>query len=133
MDLIKFLEMNWFSITGIVGLLSFVIKANNTLNNYKATVEKNNERLEAKIDGIHKDMQSEMKEIKQTFNNKFDDVYEQLQTTETIRKEGSRRTLIIMNGVEATLRTLHDKGANGPVTESLKELERYKSEQAVKL
>lgn len=133
MDLIKFLEMNWFSITGIIGLLSFVIKANNTLNNYKATVEKNNERLEAKIDGIHKDMQSEMKEIKQTFNNKFDDVYEQLQTTETIRKEGSRRTLIIMNGVEATLRTLHDKGANGPVAESLKELERYKSEQAVKL
>ena len=35
-----------------------------------------------------------------------------------------------MNGVEATLKTLHAQGHNGPVTKSLDELNQYKLKKA---
>ena len=120
-DLTKFVKDNYFAISCLIAIIAMVWKASNAFNNYKAEVQKTDAELLTKVT-----------ELKLDFKAKFDELSERLEYQEKLREEGKTRTHIIMNGVEATLMALHERGANGPVTHSLKELNQYKTEQACK-
>ena len=55
----------------------------------------------------------------------------QLNEQESRHKDDMERTRLIMDGVEATLVSLHNDGHNGPVTKSLEAINEYKSQKAV--
>lgn len=102
MDLMTFLENNWFALTLLAGVSGFSWK------------------LATKIDTMKSDIDS-----------KFDDLDARIKDSEAYRSDDKERERLIMQGVEATLRTLHEKGANGLVTESLNAIDEYKNKKAV--
>lgn len=102
MELMTFLENNWFALTLLAGVAGF------------------SWRLASKFDTMKTDI-----------DKKFDELDERIKDSETYRTDDKEREKLIMQGVEATLRTLHSQGANGPVTESLNAIDEYKSRKAV--
>lgn len=102
MDLMAFLESNWFSLTLLAGACGL------------------SWRLAIKLDNMKSDI-----------NNKFDELDARIEKSEKYKEDDKERERLIMQGVEATLKTLHDQGANGSVTESLEAIDRYKLDKAV--
>lgn len=102
MDLMTFIENNWFSLTLLVSVAGGAW------------------RLATKVDNMKDDI-----------NKKFDELEYRIKESEQYRTDDKEREKLIMQGVEATLRTLHSQGANGPVTESLNAIDKYKSDKAV--
>lgn len=123
MDLVSFLEHNWFLITGVGALIAFTWKLGNQFRDYKEDVKEHDEKLNQKIDKLSENVASQINEMKDDVNKKFDDI-------KNARQEGAKRTMIMMRGIEATLVTLHNNGANGPVTDSLNELKEYQLHKA---
>lgn len=109
-DLMLFIEHNWFQITLIISLIATIIKAVKAFDKY------NDENISR-----HNETKAEIIKIK----TKMDEMEEK-------RCEGSERTQLIMEGLEATLISLHDDGHNGPVTKSLEAMSEYKNRMASK-
>lgn len=110
MELMKFIEHNWFQITLIVSLITAITKVVHAFDKYN---EENIAR--------HNDTKSQIIEIKS-----------RIEEIEQKRVDGSERTRLIMEGLEATLISLHDDGHNGPVTKSLEAISEYKNRMASK-
>lgn len=109
-ELMKFIEHNWFQITLIVSLITAITKVVHAFDKYN---EENIAR--------HNDTKSQIIEIKS-----------RIEEIEQKRVDGSERTRLIMEGLEATLISLHDDGHNGPVTKSLEAISEYKNRMASK-
>lgn len=115
MELMKFLEENWFQITLIGTLIGFTVKLTNKVNLYNS-----------RFDDIKKDI----KDFKDDTNDKIIKINERLDEDDKKRTEGQERTRLIMEGVEATLISLKNEGHNGPVTASLEAINEYKLRKA---
>lgn len=115
MELMKFLEENWFQITLIGTLISFTVKLTNKVNLYNSRFD---------------DLKKDIKDFKDDTNDKITKINERLDEDDKKRTEGQERTRLIMKGVEATLISLKNEGHNGPVTESLEAINEYKLNKA---
>lgn len=102
MNLMTFIESNWFELTMLAGVAGTSWKLADTINKMKSTID-----------------------------NRFGKLEERIEESEKYRSDDKEREKLIMQGVEATLRTLHSQGANGPVTESLKAIDNYKLNKVV--
>lgn len=80
----------------------------NTLNASNESTDIRVSKIEEKIDYLSKWLDE--------FNAKEDDKHE--------------RNILIMEGIEATLTTLHNASFNGPVTKSLENINSYKTKKA---
>lgn len=115
MELMAFIEHNWFPITLIVSIITFTIKITKIVNTY-------NVRLN--------DLTSEISNLKSENKKKFDEINKRFDNNYTDREDEKERTRLIMQGVEATLISLKNEGHNGPVTTSLQEINDYKTRKA---
>ena len=115
MELMKFIEENWFQITLIGALISFTIKLTNKVNTYNSRFD---------------DLRDDIESLKNTTNDKIDEINNRLDNSDEKRKESQERTRLIMEGVEATLISLKNEGHNGPVTSSLEAINEYKIKKA---
>lgn len=119
MDLVTFVEQNWFTISLLATIIAFVYKVTKALDSFEQETKSRDEELRASLDGFKSDVKNHFKQV--------DDKFKEL---EDKREDEKERTRIIMTGVEATLISLHDDGHNGPVTASLKEIADYKARKS---
>lgn len=133
-DLVSFLKDNWFMITVVISLCGFMIRMTKEIVTFKKDNETRDANLNTKIDNgfteINKSVDAKIEAINEKMETEFKKVNQQLEEHEQRRVDGSERTRIIMSGVEATLITLHNQGYNGPVTESLGEITKYKAKKS---
>jgi phosphoglycolate phosphatase-like HAD superfamily hydrolase len=132
LDFVEFLEDNWFAIGGMVSVIIFTIKQTKNIQKMVDNNETEKAQLKQTIENQAKETERQFKKIEDKVEKNHKELAEALDDIEVRRYESSERTRIIMNGVEATLETLHSQGANGPVTSSLKEIKEYKSVMAAK-
>lgn len=132
MDLVEFLESNWFAIGGMISVVIFTIKQSKNIQKMVDNNENEKALLKKSIENQVKENERQFRKIEEKVEKNHKELAEALDDIEVRRHESSERTRIIMNGVEATLETLHNNGANGPVTASLKEIKEYKSIMAAK-
>lgn len=122
-DLFEFIKFNWFTLSLIFGILSFGYKSVKYIEEYKKSVSEQDRLLNEKLEHNFEEIRSEINKL----SNKLDaHIVEQ----DVFDDDRAERTKLIMNGVEATLKTLHAQGHNGPVTKSLDELNQYKLKKA---
>lgn len=119
MDLMKFLEENWFQITLIITIIGTVIKLTTRFDN---SVNENNKKFN--------DLKKDIKDLRDDTNDKIDKINKRLDDSDEKRNDGQERTRLIMEGVEATLISLKNEGHNGPVTASLEAINAYKLRKA---
>ena len=117
--IVSFLEQNWFAISLLGTLITFVVKVTIALDSFKQDTEARDEELRVSLD-----------DFKEEVKNHFMQVDEKFKELEDKREDEKERTRIIMTGVEATLISLHNDGHNGPVTASLKEIADYKARKS---
>ena len=116
MDLVTFLEQNWFAISLLATIITFVYRITKALDSFEQETKKRDEELRNSLDDFKKDVKTH-----------FEQVDEKFKELDVKREDEKERTRIIMTGVEATLISLHNEGHNGPVTASLKEISDYKA------
>lgn len=122
-DLLEFIKFNWFTLSLIFGILSFGYKTVKYIEDYKKSISEQDKLLNEKLEHNFEEIRSELNKL----SNKLDaHIVEQ----DIFDDDRAERTKLIMNGVEATLKTLHAQGHNGPVTKSLDELNQYKLKKA---
>lgn len=122
-DLLEFIKFNWFTLSLIFGILSFGYKTVKYIEDYKKSISEQDRLLNEKLEHNFEEIRSELNKL----SNKLDaHIVEQ----DVFDDDRAERTKLIMNGVEATLKTLHAQGHNGPVTKSLDELNQYKLKKA---
>ena len=122
-DLLEFIKFNWFTLSLIFGILSFGYKTVKYIEDYKKSISEQDRLLNEKLEHNFEEIRSELNKL----SNKLDaHIVEQ----DIFDDDRAERTKLIMNGVEATLKTLHAQGHNGPVTKSLDELNQYKLKKA---
>lgn len=122
-DLLEFIKFNWFTLSLIFGILSFGYKTVRYIEEYKKSISEQDRLLNEKLEHNFEEIRSELNKL----SNKLDaHIVEQ----DVFDDDRAERTKLIMNGVEATLKTLHAQGHNGPVTKSLDELNQYKLKKA---
>ena len=122
-DLLEFIKFNWFTLSLILGILSFGYKTVKYIEDYKKSISEQNRLLNEKLEHNFEEIRSELNKL----SNKLD---EHIVEQDIFDDDRAERTKLIMNGVEATLKTLHAQGHNGPVTKSLDELNQYKLKKA---
>lgn len=115
MELMEFIEHNWFPITLLISIVSFTIKITNIVKNY---------------DLKFKELKSDMQDFKEDTNTKFQEINDKFDDNFKDKEDDKERTRLIMQGVEATLISLKNDGHNGPVTTSLQEINDYKTRKA---
>lgn len=115
MELMAFIEHNWFPITFIISIIGFTIKMVKIVNDYA-------EKL--------KILTLEVSNLKSENTKKFEAINQRLDSNHIDREDEKERTRLIMQGVEATLISLKNDGHNGPVTTSLQEINDYKTRKA---
>lgn len=120
MDFVSFVEQNWFAIGGLIGIIGCTWKMSTQLHDFKKNIEERDNKLDQKLD-----------DMKEEINNKVKSLEEKVSSQENRHKDDMERTRLIMDGVEATLVSLHNDGHNGPVTKSLEAINEYKSQKAV--
>lgn len=131
MDLaITFLRDNWFAISGLIALLGATWRISNTLSEYKTSVKEHHSELQNKSDEAEQKINEKLDEFKLNIDQRIDDIERRMDDNDEQKIDATIRTKLIMDGVEATLVTLHNQGANGPVTQSLKSISEYKSNKA---
>lgn len=130
MDLVTFLEQNWFAITGILTLVGTAWKMSVNLSEYKTSVKEHQEELQRKSDEQDEKLDRKLIDMSDKINGRIDKLEDQFKDQEKHRIDGMERTRLIMDGVEATLVSLHNDGHNGPVTASLEAIDNYKSKKA---
>ena len=116
MDLVTFLEQNWFTISLLATIITFVYKVTKALDSFEQETKRRDEELRESLDEFKTSVNTHFKQV----DTKFNDL-------EVKREDEKERTRIIMTGVEATLISLHNEGHNGQVTASLKEIADYKA------
>ena len=122
-DLLEFIKFNWFTLSLIFGILSFGYKTVKYIEDYKKSISEQNKLLNEKLEHNFEEIRVELNKL----SNKLD---EHIVEQDIFDDDRAERTKLIMNGVEATLKTLHAQGHNGPVTKSLDELNQYKLKKA---
>ena len=122
-DLLEFIKFNWFTLSLIFGILSFGYKTVKYIEDYKKSISEQDRLLNEKLEHNFEEIRSELNKL----SNKLD---EHIVEQDVFDDDRAERTKLIMNGVEATLKTLHAQGHNGPVTKSLDELNQYKLKKA---
>lgn len=120
MDFVSFVEQNWFAIGGLIGIIGCTWKMSTQLHDFKKNIEERDNKLDQKLD-----------DMKDEINHKVQALEEKVSSQENRHKDDMERTRLIMDGVEATLVSLHNDGHNGPVTKSLEAINEYKSQKAV--
>lgn len=130
MDLWNIIEENWFNISTLIAMLTFIWKISMAINKHTTTIDKKFTDLQTSSDKKDEEIYQQISDLNKKFHDSHAKILSQLEESEKHRIEGTERTRIIMNGVEATLVTLHNSGANGPVTKSLDEISEYKSRKA---
>lgn len=115
MELMAFIEHNWFPITLIASIITFTIKLNNVVNNYMQVLN---------------DLKEDISDFKVETDTKFKNIDKRFDQHRDDREEDKERTRLIMQGVEATLISLKNDGHNGPVTKSLDDINEYKTKKA---
>ena len=115
MELMKFLEENWFQITLLGSLIGVTIKLTNKVNDYNSRFD---------------ELKSDIQGLKEDTSDKISEINIRLDADDKKRQDGQERTRLIMEGVEATLISLKNEGHNGPVTASLNAINDYKSRKA---
>jgi uncharacterized protein YlxW (UPF0749 family) len=119
MDLMKFLENNWFTITLLGTMIATTVKLTQKIDSFIIETKENNQKILTQVDSSNKEL-----------NRRIDDLTSRIDKNELRRQEGSQRTRIILTAVEATLCALHDEGHNGPVSASLNEIRDFKDRKA---
>ena len=122
-DLLEFIKFNWFTLSLIFGILSFGYKTIRYIEEYKKSISEQDRLLNEKLEHNFEEIRAELSKL----SNKLD---EHIVEQDIFDDDRAERTKLIMNGVEATLKTLHAQGHNGPVTKSLDELNQYKLKKA---
>lgn len=122
-DLLEFIKFNWFTLSLIFGILSFGYKTVRYIEEYKKSISEQDRLLNEKLEHNFEEIRAELNKL----SNKLD---EHIVEQDIFDDDRAERTKLIMNGVEATLKTLHAQGHNGPVTKSLDELNQYKLKKA---
>ena len=122
-DLLEFIKFNWFTLSLIFGILSFGYKTVRYIEEYKKSISEQDSLLNEKLEHNFEEIRAELNKL----SNKLD---EHIIEQDIFDDDRAERTKLIMNGVEATLKTLHAQGHNGPVTKSLDELNQYKLKKA---
>lgn len=122
-DLLEFIKFNWFTLSLIFGILSFGYKTVKYIEDYKKSISEQDKLLNEKLEHNFEEIRAELNKL----SNKLD---EHIVEQDIFDDDRAERTKLIMNGVEATLKTLHAQGHNGPVTKSLDELNQYKLKKA---
>ena len=122
-DLLEFIKFNWFTLSLIFGILSFGYKTVRYIEEYKKSISEQDRLLNEKLEHNFEEIRAELNKL----SNKLD---EHIIEQDIFDDDRAERTKLIMNGVEATLKTLHAQGHNGPVTKSLDELNQYKLKKA---
>jgi hypothetical protein len=130
MDLVKFLEDNWFAIGSLITLIAFTIRITKQTTTQYLESKQRDEDMKEDMKDMKKEFQSSQDELRKEFNSSHSQLSDKIDRIEKDKTEGTERTRIIMDGVEATLITLHNNGANGPVTKSLQNIQDYKSKKA---
>lgn len=137
----EFIQNGWFEITALAAIVGAVWKFSKTIHTYTSESTKKFEKLSDKLDDQKKDfdhrldeqredLHEKIEEIRTEFSISHGELLREVQDIERRREEGTERTRLLMDGVEATLITLHEEGANGPVTSSLQAIQAYKSKKA---
>lgn len=67
--------------------------------------------------------------LKSTIKDELDDIYKRIETLESDSKRNKEENLILLKGQLACLKGLKEQGCNGPVTQSINEIENYLFEQ----
>lgn len=120
MELMVFIEHNWFTITVIISIITLTSKFTKIIEDYTKRLD---------------DLKSDISDMKTETNKKFDDINDRLDNELKDRNrdkdDDKERTRLIMQGVEATLISLSNEGHNGPVTQSLMEINDYKNKKAL--
>lgn len=70
--------------------------------------------------------------LKATIKSELEDVYDRIETLEKDSKKNKEENLILLKGQLACLKGLKEQGCNGPVTQSINEIENYLLEQVRK-
>lgn len=121
--MLEFIKFNWFTLSLIFGILSFGYKTVKYIEDYKKSISEQDKLLNEKLEHNFEEIRAELNKL----SNKLD---EHIVEQDIFDDDRAERTKLIMNGVEATLKTLHAQGHNGPVTKSLDELNQYKLKKA---
>lgn len=70
--------------------------------------------------------------LKTTIKDELEDAYDRIETLEKDSKKNKEENLILLKGQLACLKGLKEQGCNGPVTQSINEIENYLLEQVRK-
>ncbi len=67
--------------------------------------------------------------LKRTITQELNDICERIEILEKDNKKNKEENLILLKGQLACLKGLKEQGCNGPVTQSIREIEEYLLEQ----
>lgn len=130
MELWTFIEENWFELTAIASLFAFGWKISKAVTTYIDSINSQIKSIKSSMDSIHKKYDSQFEDMKTRIDQNRQETQKKLSEIENKRNDSIERTRLIMEGVEATLVTLHEQGYNGPVTQSLTAIRDYKNRKA---
>lgn len=130
---------NWSAIAIVISVISFAITMTKKFTNFthdlkdreaeqNRQIQKNHEQLSGEVEALRHVQQEFATEVA----IQYDNVLSKIKDQERKREDGSERTRIIMDGVEATLEAMHAQGHNGPVTSALGDIKEYKSKVSAK-
>lgn len=119
MDIMTFIESNWFTLSVLASIIGLVWKVSKLIADFKKSINDRDDVLDKRISNVETKFTEQIKEIS-----------DRVTAQDLKREDNIERTRLIMEGVEATLFTLHGQGANGPVTKSLHAFTEYKNKKA---
>lgn len=130
MGLQEFLNNNWFSISCLITIVTLTLQVSTKLNDIQNSSNKGDSELESDLKDTYTTLHEEIVELRHQVNTSHEELHNLVKDAEERRDDNNERMRIIMDGVEATLVSLHDDGHNGPVTRSLTAIQDYKSKKS---
>lgn len=130
MGLQEFLNNNWFSISCLITIVTLTLQVSTKLNDIQNSSNKGDSDLESNLKDTYTTLHEEIMELRHQVDTSHEELQNLIKDSEERREDSNERMRIIMDGVEATLVSLHDDGHNGPVTRSLIAIQDYKSKKS---
>ena len=130
MGLQEFLNNNWFSISCLITIVTLTLQVSTKLNDIQNLSNKGDSDLENNLKDTYTTLHEEIMELRHKVDASHEELHNLIKNSEERRDDNNERMRIIMDGVEATLVSLHDDGHNGPVTRSLNAIQDYKSKKS---
>ena len=96
----------------------------------KQQISELNGKIEKKVQLVYRDTDDRIHKSVLALDKKIDKIQLTIDTFTDKQKDTHERNILIMEGVEATLTTLHNASFNGPVTKSLENINDYKTRKA---